>query len=42
MTPILVPIKDKFATYALKASLTAPWPRGKKGKMLDDKTRDIS
>lgn len=30
MTPILMPIKDKFATYVLKAQLTASLPKKKK------------
>jgi len=30
MTPILMPIKDKFATYALKDSLSASLPKKKK------------
>ena len=42
MTPILMPIRDKFATYALKVQLTASRPKKKKGKILKGKTRDTS
>jgi len=46
MTPILMPIRDKFATYALKSLLdcikTEREREREKGKILDDKTRDTS